>query len=361
MAKLSGTASKWGAFLDSSLDRLGDGAVFGGLLLYFAYERQEPVWAALTPGRAGLRPADVLRPRSGRESRLPGDGGLAARADRLLIILAGALLAGLRGPVRAGARRVVPGGRRSGHRGPAQPRGLPAGQGTATPRPRELAGPGRPRRLPGRLGRWAAAAGAAAALVRSPRRGLAARTRRYATWPTCGTTWRLAAGRPGRRSAGRGRPAPPTCERWSRCSALPHWRPDEIVGRVRGAGEAPRLRRRQAESGAIVVLPHSGNWDLAGAWACLSGFPVTTVVEVLGGRRTPTSSPSGRGLGMEPIGHTEPDVMRRLAAAAAARPDGLPDRRPGPEPAPAWRCAGLDIPSGCRPGRRCWPGAPAPP
>ena len=48
MAKLSGTASKWGAFLDSSLDRLGDGAVFGGLLLYFAYQQQEPAWAGFT-------------------------------------------------------------------------------------------------------------------------------------------------------------------------------------------------------------------------------------------------------------------------------------------------------------------------
>ena len=36
MAKISGKASPWGAFLDSSLDRFGDGAVFGGLVLWFA-------------------------------------------------------------------------------------------------------------------------------------------------------------------------------------------------------------------------------------------------------------------------------------------------------------------------------------
>ena len=116
--------------------------------------------------------------------------------------------------------------------------------------------------------------------------------------------------------------------------ALPHWRPDEIVGRVQ-VPEAPRLRRRQAESGAIVVLPHSGNWDLAGAWACLSGFPVTTVVEVLVRTAYADFLAFRRGLGMEPIGHTEPDVMRRLADAAAAWPDGLPDRRPRPVPVPA--------------------------
>lgn len=96
--------------------------------------------------------------------------------------------------------------------------------------------------------------------------------------------------------------------------ALPRWRPDEIVGRVH-VPEAPRLRRRQAESGAIVVLPHSGNWDLAGAWACLSGFPVTTVVEVLDPEAYADFLAFRTGLGMEPIGHTEPDVMRRLAGA----------------------------------------------
>ncbi|MFY9916612.1 MAG: phosphatidylinositol mannoside acyltransferase, partial [Nocardioidaceae bacterium] len=31
----------------------------------------------------------------------------------------------------------------------------------------------------------------------------------------------------------------------------------------------------------IVALPHMANWDLAGAWACLTGMPVTTVAERL--------------------------------------------------------------------------------
>jgi len=101
---------------------------------------------------------------------------------------------------------------------------------------------------------------------------------------------------------------------WTEVLALPRWRPDEIVGRVQ-VPEAARLRRRRAESGAIVVLPHSGNWDLAGAWACLSGFPVTTVVEVLQGRAYADFLSFRTSLGMEPIGHTDPDVMRRLADA----------------------------------------------
>lgn len=101
---------------------------------------------------------------------------------------------------------------------------------------------------------------------------------------------------------------------WTEVLSLPRWRPDQIVARVQ-VPEAQRLRRRQAESGAIVVLPHSGNWDLAGAWACLSGFPVTTVVEALSPDAYADFLAFRRGLGMEPIGHTEPDVMRRLADA----------------------------------------------
>ncbi|NLG55081.1 MAG: CDP-alcohol phosphatidyltransferase family protein, partial [Rhodococcus sp.] len=35
MARMAGRSSKWGSFLDSTLDRLADAAVFAGLVLYF--------------------------------------------------------------------------------------------------------------------------------------------------------------------------------------------------------------------------------------------------------------------------------------------------------------------------------------
>lgn len=101
---------------------------------------------------------------------------------------------------------------------------------------------------------------------------------------------------------------------WTEVAGLPRWQPDQIVSRV-VVPDAARLRRRQAESGAIVVLPHSANWDLAGAWACLSGFPVTTVVEVLSGGAYEDFLAFRRGLGLEPIGHREPDLLNRLASA----------------------------------------------
>jgi KDO2-lipid IV(A) lauroyltransferase len=36
-----------------------------------------------------------------------------------------------------------------------------------------------------------------------------------------------------------------------------------------------------AGTGCVVALPHSGNWDFAGAWVGLQGWPLTTVAERL--------------------------------------------------------------------------------
>lgn len=93
MAKLGGTASSWGAFLDSSLDRLGDAAVFGGILLFFVM--QDSVISA-SVALAALVFGQVTSYVKARAESLgfTAGGGLAARADRLVVILLGALLAG---------------------------------------------------------------------------------------------------------------------------------------------------------------------------------------------------------------------------------------------------------------------------
>jgi CDP-diacylglycerol--glycerol-3-phosphate 3-phosphatidyltransferase len=95
MAKVSGKASAWGAFLDSTSDRLGDAAVFGGILLYFTYQRDSTLWAAVA--LAGLVFGQWTSYVKARAESLgfTCSGGLAARADRLVIILAGTLVAGL--------------------------------------------------------------------------------------------------------------------------------------------------------------------------------------------------------------------------------------------------------------------------
>ena len=47
MARMSGRSSSWGAFLDSTLDRIGDAAIFGGLVFYYAGQGDEPYMAGL--------------------------------------------------------------------------------------------------------------------------------------------------------------------------------------------------------------------------------------------------------------------------------------------------------------------------
>jgi CDP-diacylglycerol--glycerol-3-phosphate 3-phosphatidyltransferase len=95
MAKVSGQATSWGAFLDSTSDRLGDAAVFGGILLYFTYQEGSTVWGAVA--LAGLVFGQWTSYVKARAESLgfTCSGGLAARADRLVIILLGTLLAGL--------------------------------------------------------------------------------------------------------------------------------------------------------------------------------------------------------------------------------------------------------------------------
>ena len=95
MAKVSGKATSWGAFLDSTSDRLGDAAVFGGILLYFTNQHGSTLWAAVA--LAGLVFGQWTSYVKARAESLGFTcwGGLAARADRLVIILLGALVAGL--------------------------------------------------------------------------------------------------------------------------------------------------------------------------------------------------------------------------------------------------------------------------
>lgn len=105
MARSTGRSSKWGAFLDSSLDRVGDGAVFGGITLYFVYGHTvvgrtpafgwTTIWAAVTIWALVMGQLTSYVKARAESLGYEAGGGLAARADRLVIILMGAWLAGL--------------------------------------------------------------------------------------------------------------------------------------------------------------------------------------------------------------------------------------------------------------------------
>lgn len=68
---------------------------------------------------------------------------------------------------------------------------------------------------------------------------------------------------------------------WGEVFRLPRWSEEEVRHRV-VLHDADRLFDAHAAGrGVVAALPHTGNWDLAGAWACLSGMPLTTVAERL--------------------------------------------------------------------------------
>lgn len=95
LARMSGATSTYGAFLDSSLDRVADGALFGAVILYFAGPGHSQAWAgvalwALVAGQV----TSYVKAR-GQSLGLDADGGVAERADRILIAFVGLVLAGI--------------------------------------------------------------------------------------------------------------------------------------------------------------------------------------------------------------------------------------------------------------------------
>ncbi len=87
MARLSGTSSKWGAFLDSTLDRLGDAAIFGGLVLYYAGPGESDFYAALALYCLVMGSVTSYARARAESLGMEAKGGLAERADRLVAIL----------------------------------------------------------------------------------------------------------------------------------------------------------------------------------------------------------------------------------------------------------------------------------
>ena len=95
MARLSGRSSRWGAYLDSTLDRVADSAVFGGLVLWYAGDGDTPSLAALA--LACLILGSVVSYAKARAEGLgmTADVGIAERADRLVAVLIATALVGL--------------------------------------------------------------------------------------------------------------------------------------------------------------------------------------------------------------------------------------------------------------------------
>src|SRR5215207_3862911 len=87
MARLSGRQNRWGAFLDSVLDRAGDAAIFIGLALWFAGEGDDLRLTALCLVCLALGAIVSYTKARAEGLGYTADVGLTERADRLVAVL----------------------------------------------------------------------------------------------------------------------------------------------------------------------------------------------------------------------------------------------------------------------------------
>lgn len=86
MARMKGTAGPWGAFLDSTLDRVTDFALIGSIAYYFAFVEHNQVIAILALASSGLALiTSYIRARA-ESVGATCTVGLIERAERLAII-----------------------------------------------------------------------------------------------------------------------------------------------------------------------------------------------------------------------------------------------------------------------------------
>jgi len=100
VARATGTASKFGAFLDSTLDRWGEGFLFTGIAAgcFVAGDLPAAVLAVLTLNSSVM----VTYTRARAEGLgLKGDVGIAPRPERVAVLGAGLVLCGLSGGLGA--------------------------------------------------------------------------------------------------------------------------------------------------------------------------------------------------------------------------------------------------------------------
>ncbi len=87
MARKSGRVSPFGAFLDSTLDRIGDAAIFGSLAMYYVGPGDNDAFAALAIYCLTMGAVTSYARARAEALGMQAKVGIAERADRLVAIL----------------------------------------------------------------------------------------------------------------------------------------------------------------------------------------------------------------------------------------------------------------------------------
>jgi CDP-diacylglycerol--glycerol-3-phosphate 3-phosphatidyltransferase len=95
MARMNDRSTRWGAFLDSTLDRVADAAIFGGLVLYYAGGGDNAVMAGLALACLILGMVVSYARARAEGLGMTANVGIAERAERLVLVLVATGLVGL--------------------------------------------------------------------------------------------------------------------------------------------------------------------------------------------------------------------------------------------------------------------------
>lgn len=99
MARRSGRSGPWGAFLDSTLDRFADGAIFAGLVLWYTGGGDDRPTAVLALACLVLGSIVPYARARAEGLGMTASVGIAERADRLLVSLLAVAAVGLGAPL----------------------------------------------------------------------------------------------------------------------------------------------------------------------------------------------------------------------------------------------------------------------
>jgi len=92
LARAGGKTTPFGAFLDSTTDRVGEGAMLGAIALIFSRQGNQVALGATVAAVAGSFLVSYTRAKA-EGLGLKGDVGLGSRAERVVVITAGLVLA----------------------------------------------------------------------------------------------------------------------------------------------------------------------------------------------------------------------------------------------------------------------------